>query len=134
MAKNFKIADIDRNALYTVSTIDNWDEHAETREMTGADLISFSNAAAHLYDIHAELTTKGPATTKKITSMDYKRAARDAMKKTFGFAPALKNIIPMEGGDNGEIITSVAFCIAATGKGYSWRIGSEVERAEAYDI
>ena len=24
MAKNFKIADIDRNAIYTVSTIDNW--------------------------------------------------------------------------------------------------------------
>lgn len=54
MAKNFKIADIDRNALYRVSTIDNWDGHAETREMTGAGLISFTNAAAHLYDIHAE--------------------------------------------------------------------------------
>lgn len=56
-------------------------------------------------------------TMKKITAMDYKRAARDAMKKTVGFAPALKNIIPMEGGDNGEIVTDVAFCIAATGKG-----------------
>ena len=66
-------------------------------------------------------------TMKKITAMDYKRAARDAMKKTVGFAPALKNIIPMEGGDNGEIVTDVAFCIAATGKGYSWRIGGEVE-------
>lgn len=133
MANDFKIADIDRNAIYTVSTIDNWDEHAETREMSGADLISFSNAAAHLYDIHAELITKRPA-MKKITIMDYKRAARDAMKKAFGFAPALKNIIPMEGGDNGETVTSVAFCIAATGKGYSWQAGGEVERAEAYDI
>lgn len=54
MAKNFKIADIDRNALYTVSTIDNWDGHAEQKQMTGAALISFTNAAAHLYDIHAE--------------------------------------------------------------------------------
>ena len=81
----------------------------------------------------AELITKRPA-MKWITSMDYKRAARDAMKKTFGFAPALKNIIPMEGEDNGEIVTSVAFCIAATGKGYSWQVGGEVERAEAYDI
>lgn len=134
MAKNFKIADIDRNALYTVSTIDNWDGHAEQKQMTGADLISFTNAAAHLYDIHAELITKGPATTKKITNMDCKRAARNAMKKTFGFAPALKNIIPMEGSDNGEIVTAVAFCIATTGKGYSWQIGGEVERAEAYDI
>lgn len=134
MAKNFEIADIDRNALYRVSTVDNWYGHAEQKQMTGAGLISFTNAAAHLYDIHVKLITKGPATTKKITSMDYKRAARDAMKKTFGFAPALKNIIPMEGGDNGEIVTDVAFCIAATGKGYSWQIGGEVERAEAYDI
>ena len=54
MAKNFKLADIDRNALYTVATIDNWDGCAETREMSGSDLISFTNAAAHLYDIHAE--------------------------------------------------------------------------------
>ena len=68
MAKNFKIADIDRNALYTVSTIDNWDGHAETREMTGADLISFSNAAAHLYDIHAELITKRPAMKKSVAA------------------------------------------------------------------
>ena len=73
-------------------------------------------------------------TMKKITAMDYKRAARDAVKMTFGFAPALKNIIPMEGGDNGKIVTDVAFCIAATGKGYSWEIGGKVERAEAYDI
>lgn len=54
MAKNFKIADINRNARYTVATIDNWDGHAERREMTGAELINFTNAAAHLYDIHAE--------------------------------------------------------------------------------
>lgn len=54
--------------------------------------------------------------------------ARDAMNKTFGFAPAMKNIILMEGGDNGLFVTSVA------GKGYSWSIGHEVERAEVYDI
>lgn len=71
---------------------------------------------------------------KNISRMDYKRAARAAMKKTFGFAPTLKNIVPMEGSDNGEIVTEVAFCIAATGKGYSWVIGGEVERAEVYDI
>ena len=54
MAKNFKIADINRNARYTVTATDHDDGHAETREMTGADLVSFTNAAAHLYDIHAE--------------------------------------------------------------------------------
>ena len=69
---------------------------------------------------------------KKINARDYQRAARDAMKKTFGFAPAMKNIIPMEGGDNGSFVTAVAFCVA--GKGYSWSIGHEVERAEVYDI
>lgn len=54
MAKNFKLADIDRNALYTVSIIDNWIDDAKQQLMTGADLVSFTNAAAHLYDIHAE--------------------------------------------------------------------------------
>ena len=52
--KNFKLADIDRNALYTVSIIDNWIDDAKQQLMTGADLDSFANAAAHLYDIHAE--------------------------------------------------------------------------------
>ena len=52
--KNFKLADIDRNALYTVSIIDNWIDDAKQQLMTGADLVSFTNAAAHLYDIHAE--------------------------------------------------------------------------------
>ena len=52
--KNFKLADIDRNALYTVSIIDNWLDDAKQQLMTGADLVSFTNAAAHLYDIHAE--------------------------------------------------------------------------------
>lgn len=54
MAKNFKLADIDRNALYTVSIIGSWIDDAKQQLMTGADLVSFTNAAAHLYDIHAE--------------------------------------------------------------------------------
>lgn len=58
MAKNFKIADINRNARYTVTTTDHDDGRKQTREMTGADLISFTNAAAHLYDIHAEQITE----------------------------------------------------------------------------
>ena len=69
---------------------------------------------------------------KKINARDYKRAARDAMKKSFGFAPALKNSMPREGGDNGAFVPDVAVCVA--GKGYSWSIGHDVERAEAYDI
>ncbi len=122
MAKNFKLADIDRSAFYRVSVIDNWDGHAEQKQMSGADLISFTNAAAHLYDIHAEVITKGHATTKKITSTDYKRAARDAMKETFGFAPRLKDIIPMEGGDNGEIVTDAADTLTVVdGAGLVWR-------------
>lgn len=54
MAKNFKLADIDRNALYTVTIIDNWIDDAKQQLMTGSDLVTFTNAAAHLYDIHAE--------------------------------------------------------------------------------
>ena len=55
MAKNFKLADIDRNALYRVSTIDNWYNDAKQQIMSGSELVNFTNAAAHLYDIHAEL-------------------------------------------------------------------------------
>lgn len=36
--KNFKLADIDRNALYTVSIIDSWIDDAKQQLMTGADL------------------------------------------------------------------------------------------------
>lgn len=52
--KNFKLADIDRNALYTVTIIDSWLDDAKQQLMTGSDLVSFTNAAVHLYDIHAE--------------------------------------------------------------------------------
>ena len=69
----------------------------------------------------------------KITAKDYQRAAKDALKKSLGFAPALKDIVPLEGSDNGRFVTEVAFRIATTGKCYSWQLGSEVERAEAYE-
>lgn len=54
MSKNFKIADINPESVYTVSLIDNWDGSAEQRTMTGTELISFTNASLHHYDIHAE--------------------------------------------------------------------------------
>lgn len=53
MAKNFKIADIKNDSLYTVSLIDKWDGTSESKTMSGDELKSFTNAAAHLYDIHA---------------------------------------------------------------------------------
>lgn len=56
--KNFKIANINRSARYTVTTTDRDDGRKQTREMTGADLISLTNAVAHLYDIHAEEITE----------------------------------------------------------------------------
>ena len=67
----------------------------------------------------------------KITNRDYQKAAQSALKKHFGFAPALKDIVLLEGGDNGNWVTNVAF--AVSGKGYSWRIGCDVERTEVYD-
>ena len=48
MAKNFKIADLKETSVYQVSLIDKWDGHAESRTMTGEELKSFTNAAAHL--------------------------------------------------------------------------------------
>lgn len=68
--KNFKIADIDRNARYTVSITDHEDGCTENKQMTGAELISFTQAAAHLYDIHAEQETakpSAPATSIRLT-------------------------------------------------------------------
>lgn len=56
--KNFKIANINRSARYTVTTTDREDGRKQTRDMTGADLISLTNAVAHLYDIHAEEITE----------------------------------------------------------------------------
>ena len=64
--KNYKIANINRNARYTVTATDHDDGHAETREMTGAELIDFTNAAVHLYDIHAEEITAKPQDTAEI--------------------------------------------------------------------
>lgn len=64
--KDFKIADINRNARYTVTTTDHDDGSKQTREMTGAELIGFTNAAAHLYDIHAEEITAKPQGTAEI--------------------------------------------------------------------
>ena len=61
MAKNFKIAELEKDTRYTVITIDKWDGHAETNEMTGEELAALANGCAHLYDIHAEkITTRTP--------------------------------------------------------------------------
>lgn len=68
----------------------------------------------------------------KVTNKDYAKAAQRALKETFGFAPALKNITLLEGGDDGMIVTSVAFSVA--GKGYSWTRGYPVERSDIYDL
>lgn len=54
MAKNFKIAEINTESIYNVQTIDKWDGSTDTREMTGTELISFTQAFSHLYDIHAK--------------------------------------------------------------------------------
>lgn len=52
MTKNFKIAEIDNNSMYKISTIDKWDSSKETKIMNGEDLKSFTNACNHLYYIH----------------------------------------------------------------------------------
>lgn len=54
MSRNFKIAELKETGIYHVSLIDKWDGHAESLTMTGEELKSFTNAAAHLYDIYAE--------------------------------------------------------------------------------
>lgn len=58
--KNFKIANIDRDALYSVTMTGHYDGSTQTQEMTGAELVSVTNACLHLYDIHAELIPAKP--------------------------------------------------------------------------
>lgn len=67
-----------------------------------------------------------------ITNKDYTKKAQQALKETFGFAPALKDIVILESGDDGMIVTSVAF--AVENKGYCWSLGNEAERCKLYDL
>lgn len=83
MAKNFKIADIKNDSLYSVSLIDNWDGSTETKIMTGDELKSFTNAAAHLYDIHAteiEAVAELVNTVKEFTEI--KKAVKEDAEQT----------------------------------------------------
>ena len=65
MAYNYKIGQLKPDTMYRVSLIDNWDGSTETKEMDGATLASFTNAAAHLYDIHAEEIQPAPEAIKE---------------------------------------------------------------------
>lgn len=68
----------------------------------------------------------------KITNKEFAKAAQRSLKETYGFAPALKDIVILENGDDGMIVTSVAF--AVNKKGYCWSLGKEAERCESYDL
>lgn len=68
MAYNYKIGQLKPNAMYRVSLIDKWDGSTETKEMDGTTLVSFTNAAAHLYDIHAEEIKEDKTMSKKPVS------------------------------------------------------------------
>lgn len=109
MAKNFKIADINRNARYTVATIDNWDGHAERREMTGAELIGFTNAAAHLYDIHAEEITE-PQEAQDTAEIMKQAGALELPQRVALYVPGTQG--PATATDNAAQVESVArrFC------------------------
>lgn len=87
MAKNFKIADIKNDSLYSVSLIDNWDGSTETKTMTGDELKSFTNAAAHLYDIHAmEIETQTEEKEKENNTKQYELIPTDGRKSFYGKA------------------------------------------------
>lgn len=68
----------------------------------------------------------------KITNKEYTKTAQKALKDTYGFAPALKDISILESGDDGMIITSIAFAVGK--KGYCWSLGNEAERCELYNL
>ena len=77
MAYNYKIGQLKPDTMYRVSLIDTWDGSTETKEMDGMTLASFTNAAAHLYDIHAEeIQPTQEATQKEEKTMSKQPKAR----------------------------------------------------------
>lgn len=68
--------------------------------------------------------------------MDIRNYIIDSFKKQYGFAPAKKDMMAMEASGYGSLknwkFEWVAFCI--NGIGYQYKLGGEVERAEAYDF
>ena len=68
---------------------------------------------------------------KEMTMNEIKKAIIASFRKAYGFAPTMKAIIPLEACGYANKYTSIAF--AVNGIGYSYTIGEEVERAEAYD-
>lgn len=123
MARNFKIADIDRNARYTVATIDNWDGHAERREMTGAELIGFTNAAAHLYDIHAEEITE-PQEAQDTAEIMKQAGALELPQRVALYVPGTQG--PATATDNAAQVERVAraFC--------GWFGGATAQQSAGY--
>lgn len=67
-----------------------------------------------------------------MTMNQIKKAIIASFKKQYGFAPTMKAIIPLESSGYANSIEELAF--AVSGMGYSFKIGGEVERAEAYDL
>ena len=86
MAKNFKIADIKNDSLYTVSLIDKWDGTSESKTMSGDELKSFTNAAAHLYDIHAIEIEKLEKEEEENKMRKYELTPTDGRKSFYGKA------------------------------------------------
>lgn len=81
MSYNFKIGELKENARYTVSTIDKWDGSTKTEEMTGANLKSFTNGCAHLYDIHAEeITEEAPEEEEETTKRTAEEVTADIIE------------------------------------------------------
>ena len=66
-----------------------------------------------------------------------KEAIRDKFKEEFGFAPAKKDIIPLEASYNYDSDLDLHYCDALGfrigGIGYSYRIGEDLEKAEWYN-
>lgn len=67
-----------------------------------------------------------------MTMAQIKKAIIASFRKQYGFAPTMKAIIPMESVGYRNKIEELAFVVG--GYGYSYKLGGQVERAEAYDL
>lgn len=123
--KNFKIANINRSARYTVTTTDREDGRKQTRDMTGADLISLTNAVAHLYDIHAEEITE-PQEAQDTAEIMQQAGAVELPQRVALYVPGTQG--PATATDNAAQVERVARALCG------WFGGATAQQSAGYWI
>lgn len=68
----------------------------------------------------------------ELTMQEMKIAIVKDFKRQYGFAPAMKNIIPLVSSGSGNTYNWMAFCIGKIG--YEYNVYTGVQKSESYDL